>query len=64
MNSLQLKAKEEHRIQKGHYWIFSNELVKVDTSIPAGTICRFETARGQVLGTGFFNPHNFRSSNC
>ena len=31
MREIKVKAKEEHRIKKGHYWLFSNELEKVDT---------------------------------
>ena len=61
MLTLKLKQKEEHRIKNGHYWIFSNELEKVDTSIKPGTIVRFESARGEILGTGFFNPHSLIS---
>lgn len=61
MITLKLKQKEEHRIKNGHYWIFSNELEKVDTSIKAGTVVRFESARGEVLGIGFFNPHSLIS---
>ena len=53
MKSIKLKAKEEHRINKGHYWIFSNELEKVDTSLKAGSIVRVLDSKEQILGTAF-----------
>lgn len=58
MNEVVMKAKEDIRIKKGHYWIFSNELEKVDTSIPAGTMVRVKDSYDNILGTGFFNPHS------
>ena len=58
MNDIKLRAKEEIRIVKGHYWVFSNELEKVDTSLKPGSIVRVLDCRGEVLGTGFFNPHS------
>ena len=58
MKEIKLRAKEEIRIVKGHYWIFSNELEKIDKTIEPGEIVRVLDARGAVLGTGFFNPHS------
>ena len=58
MKEIKLKAKEEHRINKGHYWVFSNELEKVDTSIEPGSIVRVLDGKGQTMGTAFFNPHS------
>lgn len=55
MKEIKLRAKEEHRINKGHCWIFSNELEHIDTSIQPGEIVRVLDCRGEVLGTGFFN---------
>lgn len=62
MKEIKLKAKEEHRINKGHYWIFSNELEKVDTSIEPGSIVRVLDGKGQTMGTAFFNPHSLISA--
>jgi 23S rRNA (cytosine1962-C5)-methyltransferase len=56
--ALRLKSKEEHRLNKGHYWVFSNELEKADTSIPKGSIARITDSRGNALGTGFYNPNS------
>ncbi|MFA5937700.1 MAG: RlmI/RlmK family 23S rRNA methyltransferase, partial [Candidatus Paceibacterota bacterium] len=55
---LKLKPGEDRRLNAGHQWVFSNELEHVDTSIPAGTLCRVFSAPGKVVGTGFFNPHS------
>jgi 23S rRNA (cytosine1962-C5)-methyltransferase len=56
MIEVKLKAKEEHRLNKGHYWVFSNELEKIDTNITPGEIVKVTDFRGAVLGIGFFNP--------
>lgn len=58
MIDVKLKAKEEHRINKGHYWIFSNELENVDTTVKAGSLVRVLDAHGGTLGIGTFNPHS------
>jgi len=55
---LKLKRGEERRLQAGHQWVFSNELEKVDTAVPAGTLCRVVSESGKLAGTGFFNPHS------
>lgn len=60
MTVLRLKPHEERRLRAGHLWIYSNE---VDTersalkSLPAGTLCRVEDARGKPMGTAYVNPH-------
>lgn len=58
MKELRVKAKEEHRIKKGHYWLFSNELEKIDKTIKPGEIVRILDCRDNILGYGFFNPHS------
>ncbi len=58
MIDVKLRAKEEHRINKGHYWIFSNELDKVDTSVKAGSMVRVLDYQNKILGIGTFNPHS------
>jgi len=62
MKEIKLKDKEEHRVNKGHYWVFSNELEKVDTSLKAGSIVRVLDSKDEVLGTAFFNPHSLISA--
>ena len=57
---LRLKKNEDHRLRAGHVWIFSNE---VDTSatpltqFEPGQPILIEDAKGQVLGSGYVNPH-------
>ncbi|MDR1124327.1 MAG: class I SAM-dependent rRNA methyltransferase [Elusimicrobiota bacterium] len=58
MKEIKLRAKEEHRILKGHCWIFSNELEQIDKTIEPGSIVRVLDSRGALLGAGFFNPHS------
>ncbi len=58
MTEIKLKPKEQRRIAAGHYWIFSNEIAGLDTSIEPGTIVRVLDSDGNCVGTGFFNPHS------
>ncbi len=58
MIDITLKPKEQRRIAAGHYWIFSNEIAKLDTSIEPGTLVRVLDSDGNPVGTGFFNPHS------
>jgi len=55
---LHLKKSAMKRRESGHSWIFSNELENIDTSIPAGTICRVLRPDGGTAGRGFFNPRS------
>ena len=58
MLDITLKPKEQRRIAAGHYWIFSNEIAHLDTSIEPGTLVRVLDSDGNCVGTGFFNPHS------
>ncbi len=58
MNEIKLKAKEERRLQAGHWWIFSNEIDGLDTSIEPGTLVRVLSHEGKQVGYGYFNPHS------
>lgn len=58
MIEIKLKPKEQRRIAAGHYWIFSNEIDGLDTSIEPGTLVRVLDSDGNRVGTGFFNPHS------
>ena len=55
---INLKKSALRRLENGHTWIFSNDLENVDTSIPAGTICRAIRPDGGTAGRGFFNPRS------
>ncbi len=58
MIEIKLKAKEERRLNAGHWWIFSNEIDGLDTSIEPGTLVRVLTHEGKQVGHGYFNPHS------
>ncbi len=55
-----LKAKSDRRVKQGHCWVYSNE-VDIESSgfrtMTVGQQATLHTAHGQVLGSGFFNPH-------
>ncbi|NMW21112.1 MAG: class I SAM-dependent rRNA methyltransferase [Chlorobiaceae bacterium] len=61
MQSLYLKPKEHHRIQKGHLWVFSNELANVPRDIASGETVKLFTHDKKFMGTGFYNPHSLIS---
>ncbi|MCX6179187.1 MAG: class I SAM-dependent rRNA methyltransferase [Chlorobiales bacterium] len=61
MQSLYLKPKEHHRIQKGHLWVFSNELENVPRDIASGETVKLFTHDKKFMGMGFYNPHSLIS---
>ena len=61
MQSLYLKPKEHYRIQKGHLWVFSNELANLPRDIASGETVKLFTHDKKFLGTGFYNPHSLIS---
>lgn len=56
---VRLQPRAEKRVARGHPWLFSNELEMTaqTRAIAAGALARFQTAGGELLGTGTFNPH-------
>ena len=58
MQDLYLKPKEHHRIQKGHLWVFSNELANLPRDIASGETVQLFTHDKKFMGTGFYNPHS------
>ncbi len=58
MLPIKLKAKEERRLKAGHWWVFSNEIDGLDTSIEPGTLVRVLASDGVQVGIGTFNPHS------
>lgn len=54
---VKLKKKHEKRIKSGHLWIYSNEVERIDKTIPVGSLVDVVTSSGEYIGTGFFNPH-------
>ncbi len=56
---IRLKPQEDRRLRAGHLWIYSNEIDIARTplkTVTAGSLCRFEDARGKPLGAGYVNP--------
>jgi 23S rRNA (cytosine1962-C5)-methyltransferase len=55
---VRLKPKAHQRAQRGHPWIYSNE-VEMDAgakALPAGSLVRVQTSSGETLDHGWFNP--------
>lgn len=53
---LKLKKGNEKRVKLGHLWIYSNELEKVDNTIPMGCLVDVVSSNNEFIGTGFYNP--------
>ncbi len=60
MEKIRLRANNLPRIENGHLWIYSNELVKVPNLEP-GSLVEVLTNDGKSLGVAFFNPHSLIS---
>jgi 23S rRNA (cytosine1962-C5)-methyltransferase len=60
MRKVILKKREDRRVRSGHLWIYSNE---IDTNIHAlseftpGECVNIANAQGEILGSGYINPH-------
>ncbi len=62
MNSkIFLKRHEERRIKLGHLWIFSNEIDKIQGNADNGDMVDVNDARGDFMGTGFYNKNSLIS---
>ena len=59
--SLYLRRRHERRVQRGHPWVFSNE-VAIDRSpltvFQAGDCVNVSSHSGKPLGTAYVNPHS------
>jgi len=53
-----LKPHEDRRVRRGHLWIFSNEIASAPADLEPGAVVRFVTARGDLLGSGFYHPRS------
>ncbi|HZD25409.1 MAG TPA: class I SAM-dependent rRNA methyltransferase [Alphaproteobacteria bacterium] len=58
--TVRLKPKGDHRVGRGHPWIYANEveMTAEARTLPPGVPVRFENAKGELTGLGFFNPHS------
>ncbi len=57
MKSIGLKKKEARRVQRGHPWIFSNEIADPLSSFAAGELVDVLDHAGRFIGRGYINPH-------
>lgn len=55
---VQLKPKKEVPVIKGHPWIFSGAVDKVQGSPEETSLCRVLDARGRFICQGFYNPYS------
>ncbi len=58
MKTVKLKKKEERRIQRGHPWVFSNELERAGEVFSPGDLVDVLDAGGRFVGRGYVNPHS------
>ncbi len=59
---LRIRNKEELRLQRGHLWAFSNELLDLPKDIAPGAIVTLVRERdGVPIGNGFYHPHSLIS---
>jgi 23S rRNA (cytosine1962-C5)-methyltransferase len=59
---LRIRNKEELRLQRGHLWAFSNELLDLPKDIAPGTIVTLVRERdGAPVGNGFYHPNSLIS---
>lgn len=53
-----LRKNEERRVQQGHLWIFSNEIVKVEGEASNGDVVQVYDSRNNFIGSGFYNANS------
>jgi 23S rRNA (cytosine1962-C5)-methyltransferase len=58
MRTLKLKKKEERRVQRGHPWVFSNELHDLPADAVPGEIVEVRDVAGGFVGRGYINPRS------
>ncbi len=56
-----LKKNEERRILKGHLWIFSNEIYKIEGEVENGEVVDAFDSKGNFLCSGFYNKNSLIS---
>jgi 23S rRNA (cytosine1962-C5)-methyltransferase len=53
-----LNPKEEGRILRGHRWVFSNEISRVEGGPAPGALVEVVRQDGRLVGVGCYNPHS------
>lgn len=51
-----LKPGEDDRLRRGHPWIYSNEIARIEGPGEPGSIVRLISSSGEELGLGHYNP--------
>ena len=55
--TIQISDRAGSRVERGHLWIFSNEVTKAPDGVELGRFCKF-TSSGRTIGVGYYNPHS------
>jgi 23S rRNA (cytosine1962-C5)-methyltransferase len=58
MRTIKLKKKEERRVQRGHPWVFSNEIQDLPADTVPGEPVEVRDFAGNFLGRGYVNPRS------
>ena len=58
MIRLTLRRGRDHRLRRGHPWVFSNEVAALDGPTEPGAAVEIVAADGWRFGTGYYNPHS------
>lgn len=58
METLHLKRGRDVRIRSGHLWAFAGEIAEDLKGLPPGSAVALCSARGELLGRGYVNPHS------
>jgi 23S rRNA (cytosine1962-C5)-methyltransferase len=58
MRTIKLKKKEERRVQRGHPWVFSNEVQDLPADAMPGEPVEVRDFTGNFLGRGYMNPRS------
>jgi 23S rRNA (cytosine1962-C5)-methyltransferase len=55
--TIKISDRAGSRVERGHLWIFSNEVVNAPDGVELGRFCKF-TSSGRTIGVGYYNPHS------
>jgi len=58
MRTIKLKKKEERRVQRGHPWVFSNEVQDLPSDAAPGEPVEVRDSAGNFIGRGYVNPRS------
>ncbi len=55
--TIKISDRAGSRVERGHLWIFSNEIINAPGDTDLGQFCKF-TSSGRTVGVGYYNPHS------